>query len=341
MFRNVQTKNLCILIDFHTTHYNEINEKMNTVIRKCCNVSLERYPVIAYGSGIISSQLLYFCGVSFMKIAAFYENILEGAEKLGITDREALITLYIQGMRAIYISYDSLRSDKERLLSLFREIGLEVEGLHGFFDLGIDPESDGCMDMIRLAKEAGASNVLIVPGMISPEDENRREARLQNMQTALSKAVAYGEQEGIVVSMEDFDGLSAPYNSVEGLKWFLDHVPGLMCTFDTGNFIMFHEDEMEAFHLFRDRICALHIKDRSATPISDADRPKQCADGSFVYPAPVGSGYIKIREILASLVQDGYPGNVIAELYDYDDMLNGVIQSVSWLNATLQELGGA
>lgn len=276
-----------------------------------------------------------------MKIAAFYENILEGARKSGVTDREALIKLHEQGMRAIYISYDSLRSDKERLLTLFREIGLEVEGLHGFFDLGTDPESDDCLDMIRLAKEAGANNVLIIPGMISSEDENKREVRLQNMQTALSKAVAYGEQEGIVVSMEDFDGLSAPYNCVEGLKWFLDHVPGLMCTFDTGNFIMFHEDEIAAFHLFRDRICSLHIKDRSATPISNADRPKQCTDGSFVYPAPVGSGYIKIREILASLVKDGYQGNVIAELYDYDDMLSGVIQSVSWLNATLQELGGA
>ena len=276
-----------------------------------------------------------------MKIAAFYENILEGAQKSGMTDREALITLYERGMQAIYISYDSLRSDKERHLSLFREIGLVVEGLHGFFDLGADPESDGCLDMIRLAKEAGASNVLIVPGMIKSEDENQREQKLRNMQEALSKAVVYGEQEGITVSVEDFDGLDSPYNSVEGLKWFLDHVPGLMCTFDTGNFIMFHEDEVAAFHLFRDRICALHIKDRSATLISDADRPKQCADGSFVYPVPVGSGYIKIREILACLVQDGYLGNVIAEIYDYDDMLNGVIQSVSWLNSTLQELGGA
>ncbi len=276
-----------------------------------------------------------------MKIAAFYENILEGARKAGITDREALITLYEQGMRAIYISYDSLRSDKERFLALFREIGLEVEGLHGFFDLGSDPENDGCVDMIRLAKEAGARNVLIVPGMITPNDKNQREERLQNMQAALMRAVAYGTQEGIAVSMEDFDGLDAPYNSVEGLKWFLDHVPGLMCTFDTGNFVMFREDELAAFHLFRDRICSLHIKDRSAVPIRHTDRPKQCADGTFVYPAPVGSGYIKIREILAYLVQDGYPGNVIAEIYDYDDMLNGVIQSVSWLNGTLQELGGA
>ena len=325
MFENEQTKKICILIVLYAFNYNEIKDNEH------CDQKLTDS----------MTATISFTGVSIMKIAAFYENILEGARKAGITDCEALITLYEQGMRAIYISYDSLRSDKERLLSLFRENGLEVEGLHGFFDLGIEPECDGCLDMIRLAKEAGAGNVLIVPGMITTEDKNQREQKLQNMQIALMRAVAYGEQEGVTISMEDFDGLDAPYNSVEGLKWFLDHIPGLKCTVDTGNFIMFHEDEVAAFHLFQDRICALHIKDRSATPISNADRPKQCADGSFVYPAPVGSGYIKIREILSSLVQDGYSGNVIAELYDYDDMLNGVIQSVSWLNATLQELGGA
>lgn len=275
-----------------------------------------------------------------MKIAAFYENILEGAMKSGISDREALIRLYGQGMRAIYISYESLRLEKERLLALFREIGLEVEGLHGFFDLGLDPRNDGFVDMIRLAKEAGANNVLIVPGMISPQEESLREERLQNMKEALARAVACGAKEGIAVSMENYDGLYAPYNRVEGLKWFLDHVPGLLCTFDTGNFIMYHQDEVAAFHLFRDRICALHLKDRSAAAMNAADKPKQCADGSFVYPAPVGSGYIRIREILACLVRDGYRGNLIAELYDYGDTLEGVIQSVSWLNAALADLGG-
>lgn len=276
-----------------------------------------------------------------MKIAAFYENILEGAQKSGITDREALIKLYEQGMRAIYISYDSLRADKERLISLFREIGLEVEGLHGHFDLGQDPNNEGYMDMIRLAKQAGANKVLIVPGMILPGEENRREEKLQNMRYALTRAVACGSQEGIIVTMENFDGITAPYNSVDGLWWFLDHVPGLMCTFDTGNFIMFHEDEIAAFHLFRDRICALHIKDRSKTAIGVGDIPKQCADGSCVFPAPVGSGYIQIREILSCLVRDGYQGNLIAELYDYGDTLEGVMESVSWLNAALQELGDA
>lgn len=272
-----------------------------------------------------------------MKIAAFYENILEGAQKSGITDREALSMLHAQGMRGIYISYDSLRSDKERLLSLFRELGLEVEGLHGWFELGLDPQNQGCMDMIRLAKEAGANNVLIIPGMIAAEEENQREDRLQNMKRALTAAVSYGKQKGIPVSMENFDGATAPYNSVEGLKWFLDQVPGLMCTFDTGNFIMFHEDEMEAFHLFRDRICALHIKDRSKTAMHSDDKAKRCADGGIDYPAPVGSGYIQIREILACLARDGYQGNLIAELYDYGDTLNGVIQSVKWLHAALQE----
>jgi sugar phosphate isomerase/epimerase len=66
----------------------------------------------------------------------------------------------------------------------------------------------------------------------------------------------------IAVSMEDFDGLEAPYCTIAGLNDFLTDVPGLACSFDTGNFIMYQENELEAFQLFRDKICTVHLKDR-------------------------------------------------------------------------------
>lgn len=49
----------------------------------------------------------------------------------------------------------------------------------------------------------------------------------------------------IAVSMEDFDGLEAPYCTIAGLNDFLTDVPGLACSFDTGNFIMYQENELE------------------------------------------------------------------------------------------------
>ena len=68
---------------------------------------------------------------------------------------------------------------------------------------------------------------------------------VRNMKIAMSHAVLYGQELGITVSMEDFDGLEAPYCTIAGLDEFLRDVPGLACSFDTGNFIMYQENELE------------------------------------------------------------------------------------------------
>lgn len=143
----------------------------------------------------------------------------------------------------------------------------------------------------------------------------------------------------IAVSMEDFDGLEAPYCTIAGLNDFLTDVPGLACSFDTGNFIMYQENELEAFQLFRDKICTVHLKDRRKEAKYPDDKAKICADGSLSYAAETGRGYIHIKEILDLLKEQNYPGNVIVELYDYspEHMLEGIGESVSWVAGVLRE----
>lgn len=139
--------------------------------------------------------------------------------------------------------------------------------------------------------------------------------------------------------MEDFDGLEAPYCTIAGLNDFLTDVPGLACSFDTGNFIMYQENELEAFQLFRDKICTVHLKDRRKEAKYPDDKAIICADGSLSYAAETGRGYIHIKEILDLLKEQNYPGNVIVELYDYspEHMLEGIGESVSWVAGVLRE----
>ena len=93
------------------------------------------------------------------------------------------------------------------------------------------------------------------------------------------------------------------------------------------------EDELEAFDLFADRIRTVHLKDRLLTRRHEGDTPFVCADGKSVYACAVGSGFIRIAEILARLKQRGYSGNVIAELYACDPhhVLQDAADSVRWL----------
>ena len=127
---------------------------------------------------------------------------------------------------------------------------------------------------------------------------------------------------------------------IGGLKEFMDDIPGLSCSFDTGNFIMEHEDELEAFTLFKDKLCTLHLKDRSKTPPYEDARGKLCRDGSLEYVAAVGSGYIRIPKILTQLKKMNYSGNIIVELYEYSHshMLEGIRDSVKWTKKMLEQL---
>lgn len=272
-----------------------------------------------------------------MKIAAFYENIKLGAEAARVSLRDALLELKHAGMDMIYISWEEYRKDPDGLSSLFREAQLQVEGLHQWVDFAHDPDTEIYKCVIGDAKALGAGNVLFVPGFVFPGEEEKAEEILENMITAMGRAAAYGKEVGIKVCMEDFDGITAPYNSIAGLKLFLDQIPELHVCFDTGNFIMYHEDELEAFGQFRSRICAMHLKDRSKTPHFPKDQPKLCADGTPEYPCPVGAGYIRMEEILRQLKAQQYPGNLIVELYDCDPehILAGIRQSVSWVRQRL------
>lgn len=273
-----------------------------------------------------------------MHIAAFFENIFAGAQAEGITVKEALRRMMDAGLEKIYISPQGIEdAGGEALIATLQELRLPVEGLHSWFDLAHCPEDESYRDLIDMAVRLGAPNVLIVPGLIPKEDVDRRGQMIENIKNALVKAVAYGKEKGVAVSMEDLDNLDAPFCTADGLDWFMQNVDGLQCSFDTGNLVMYHEDEAEAFERFRDKVCTMHLKDRSLTRLHEKDWPLVCADGAICYPAPVGSGFIKIAEIIGKLKQQGYEGGLIAEIYGCDGeyMLDSIARSIRWIKSQI------
>ena len=275
-----------------------------------------------------------------MQIAAFFENILQGALAEKLTLREALKRMQDAGMENLYVGTMGIEWAKragveEDVFETCKELGIGIEGMHGFFDFGHHPEDESYRDFIDLAAEHGAGNVLIVPGMIPDDEQARRGEMLQNMKSVLIKAVAYGREKGVAVSMEDIDGMQAPFNCIDGLDWFMQEVEGLQCSFDTGNFVMFSEDELEAFERFRDKICTMHVKDRGTVKLHEGDRVVVCADGTELYPVAVGYGNIRIKEMFTRLKAQGYDGGLIAEIFncDGDYMLDSIAKSIEWIKA--------
>lgn len=266
-----------------------------------------------------------------MVISAFFENILTGARARNMPLPEALGLMRNAGLETVYVGRDSIAEFGDGLLFLLDPLNLKVEGLHGWFDFAGNPAGEEWKDFMDTAVRWGAKHVLFVPGLI--ENPADREARMENMAEVLRKAVSYGRERGIAVTMENLDQITAPYNSGAGLAWFFSQVEGLQCCYDTGNFVIHKENELELLENFLDKLCAVHVKDRSQVKLHPNDDSCICADGSAVYPAPVGDGCMRIAEILRRLGEAGYDGSLIAELYgcDPDAMLDAMLRSVAWL----------
>lgn len=267
-----------------------------------------------------------------MKTAVFYENIADGAKAAGRSTGDALAGLRSAGMDMIYISCDSWERDRDWLSRTLEALDLPIEGMHVFCDFPGGTGEARCRKMIDLAAEAGAGNLLIVPGMLSTGNTKRD---LESMVSGMRGAVEYGRSKGLPVLMEDYDGILAPYNCIAGLEYFFQNVPGLECAFDTGNFVMFREDETEAFDLFADRIRTLHLKDRSPKKRHEGDQPFFCADGKPVYACATGSGTVQIGRILQKLRERNYQGNAVIELYCCDAryVLQDAEESLRWVKA--------
>ncbi len=268
-----------------------------------------------------------------MKIAAFYENIVTACEQTGESLESTLACLKAHGLQMIYISGTSLREGEAELLPLFARLDLPVEGLHQHFDFGHHPEDESWRDYMDLAVRCGARNFLVVPGMVPAAEEEKREELVENMLSVVRRMVEYGREAGMPVCMEDFDSLISPFNGIDGLGRFLREAPGLMCAFDTGNFVCHGEDPMAAFDLFADKIITVHVKDRCPFPWVPGSEGCLCADGSVAYVAPVGSGTMPIAAVIRKLRDSGYSGNLIAELFSCGDMKQNLIRSLEYLSA--------
>ena len=253
------------------------------------------------------------------RISAFYENIRTGAVHDGISMVKAVSALCSSGLQGIYISYASTLQYADEIAEVVAETGVEITGLHAWISFSKDGTE--ARDVIDQAARLGTDHVLIVPVC----DDNDVETLVAGMQDA----VRYGMEKGIQVFMEDLDAADSSYNSMNGLQTFMDRIPELKCCFDTGNWIMHGEDEVEAFRQFRNRICAMHLKDRRLTAENPDDIGKMVLDGTCRYPSPVGRGVIRIQEILKTA--GDWP--LIVELYGYSPsyMLDGIKASIEWL----------
>ena len=103
-------------------------------------------------------------------IAAFYENIVSGAEASGISVTNAVSNLMDHGLEALYILDDSLKYRSDEVHTVLKATGIAVAGLHAWIDFSSDPSNQSFRFLIDEAVRLKTDNVLIVPGMGSAKN---------------------------------------------------------------------------------------------------------------------------------------------------------------------------
>ena len=266
-----------------------------------------------------------------MKLSVFYDHVLQAHDQTGKDIPEILRFVKNQGIAALEIRLSHIQ-ENPKVTEWIKEAGLKISCIYEFYEMGTCEESEKVRVHLETAKDLGAPNIMIVPGFLhegdvdilksSMTDEDKlfsffdTHKEVCRMADAMNRAVYLGEEMGLTVLFEDFDDFSSPMSGINGVAWFLKHVPDIGFTFDCGNFIMHDEDVLLAFSRFGKRTRHVHCKDRGEGPA-----------------VAVGDGKIPIKEVVSQLLSSGYDGYFAIEHFDADDQMGYIERSARFLRS--------
>lgn len=278
------------------------------------------------------------------RISVFYEHMAEAMKQENITLDEVCAAVKGFGFDGVELDANRIQNEGDTLLPALQKAGLSVNGIYNFFDFGSvtgSPEKNRAesLRVIGLCEKADCKFLLAVAGFLTDDEmvrgSTKYEARRLRMAASLTELTAEAEKHGITVVMEEFDNLTAPYSRADELLWFMRHVPGMRCGFDTGNFLYNEEDALRILELFRPYIVSVHCKDRAFT--ENAGSPCVTVANRKLYPVAVGDGDLPVAKIMRILLDSGYTGSFAAEHFGSIEQLKGMERSAAFLKRVLGE----
>ena len=264
-----------------------------------------------------------------MKKSIFYEHIIEAAKQENTAISEIVQYVVSLGYSGCDVPWTSAE-DFCQIYHVLQESGIKIACTHRFWDIFSPLDTADADNFFKTLANHGCFTAMIIPSRA--ENKPFTEEDFSTVCEALRRLCAMAKDYGIIVTVEDFDGNDIIINNTQALKKAFDAVPQLCHSFDTGNYAFFHESEIEAFRLFRDRIKHVHLKDRAfAPPTSDAV-PQILSDGTTSYPCAVGKGDLNIRECLRLLAEMGYDGYFSVEHFCHPKMKDAMRDSAKFLD---------
>lgn len=281
-----------------------------------------------------------------MKYSAFYHHIRCAAQEKGCTIDEMMATIQAWGIGYVEIDLDGIgatEADAISLSQMLKRHDLLPSSIYGFYDWGKGqplPNEDDLL--IRQAKLLGCTRIMVVPGFYSDLSNAAQCAEeKKRMIAGTRKLVELAQAQELTVTIECFDDARSPLSTIKGMAEFLEAVPGLQVTLETGNFRFSGDDILKAQQLFRDRVCHVHLKDRylpaqvegGAPAAMLVGEPVTGVTGEVMYPCAVGHGHIPMTQVLDELARWGYEGVMAIEHFGVASYADAIRDSIAWLKS--------
>lgn len=272
-----------------------------------------------------------------MKLSVFFDHIVQAKEQTGKSLEELLEGVRKSGIEAVEINLDYLETHPETM-QLLAAKDLKVSCIYEFYEMGLRQEEEKANRHIEAAVNVGASRVLVVPGFLHGLEAKRMQGKMgqkdalekwfeknrkiSRMTEGLSYIAKLGVEKGVMVTVEDFDDMNSPLSGMYGIRWFLKKVPELRYTLDTGNYLFYGEDVLDAWELLQDKVVHVHCKDR---------HPQSYAS------VQTGSGCMPIQQLVRSLGEQGYEGYLAIEHFDVSNQEQCMSKSAQYLQGLCVE----
>ena len=260
-----------------------------------------------------------------MKLAIYYVHLLEAAKQSGRPLADICDEARAAGIKAVDLMYEEL-TDKS--IPNYLSYGFALSGVPVWFDFAHKPFSKSDLAFLDDLRRAGAEHALLLPASFKPEDD--REALMPQILDGTAAVAEACVEAGVKPTMEIFGSNDVPFHTPAEMHRFLDAIPSLGITIDTGNFLWSDTDLLEVYPSFRSRVDYVHAKDYASMPFNGECKNTSDAGKEF-YGCPVGAGMIPVRAIFRELARDGYNGTIVMELSGLNKMESAIVASASYV----------
>ncbi len=258
-----------------------------------------------------------------MKAATFFHHVRQACFERGEALSDTAKWLLDLGYDAVEVDADDAQGVRQLL-----DEGLKISSIYRFYDWTKDADEGRMTEHIRIAGDLGADKIMAIPGFYTGKAP--REEEKANMIRAMAKLCELASEEGLTLTIEDFDDGTSPISTVEGMSDFLRGIPELKVTLDAGNFIYSAQDVLEAEKVFRGRIAHAHLKDRLWSRTGPGET-KTCIDGRTLYPCATGAGDIPMGTVVDRLIKNGYSGYLVTEFFGAASYSGCIEESIMYL----------